>query len=104
MSTLPEKIEDQYDFEAEDLADIQFQSEGLRVDQIPLKISAVLGKVKMDIATLQSLNDGSVIELDRKVGDPIDLYVNDRLIGRGELMMIDGTLGVTLTEIVKDED
>lgn len=74
------------------------------VDNVPVKVSAVLGKTQIDVATLRTLGDGSVIELDRKVGEPIDLYVNDRLIARGELVMVDGSLGVTMTEIVKEDD
>jgi len=73
-------------------------------ENVPVKISAVLGKTKIDVAKLRQLQAGAVIELDRKVGEPIDLYVNDRLIARGELVMIDGSLGVTMTEIVKEND
>ncbi|MCA8888707.1 MAG: flagellar motor switch protein FliN [Parvularculaceae bacterium] len=71
---------------------------------VPVKISAVLGKMKMDVGSLMQLDEGSIIELDRKVGEPIDLYVNDKLIARGELVMVDGVLGVTMTEVVKDAD
>jgi flagellar motor switch protein FliN/FliY len=71
---------------------------------VPVKISAVLGKTRMDVGSLMQLGEGSIIELDRKVGEPIDLYVNDKLIARGELVMVDGVLGVTMTEIVKDSD
>lgn len=74
------------------------------IENVPVKISAVLGKTKIDVARLRELGDGAVIELDRKVGEPIDLYVNDRLIARGELVMVDGALGVTMTEIVRDDD
>lgn len=74
------------------------------IDNVPVKISAVLGKTKMDVARLRELGDGAVIELDRKVGEPIDLYVNDRLVARGELVMVDGALGVTMTEIVREDD
>jgi len=73
-------------------------------EDVPVKIAAVLGKTKIDIAKLKSLGDNAVIELDRKVGEPIDLYVNDRLIARGELVMTDGVLGVTMTEIVRNDD
>ncbi len=73
-------------------------------ENVPVKISAVLGKTKIDVAQLRQLNEGAIIELNRKVGEPIDLYVNDRLIARGELVMVDGSLGVTMTEIVKDDD
>ena len=68
---------------------------------VPVKVSAVLGKKRIAIADLMALDAGSVIELDRRVGEPIDLYINDTLIARGELVMIDGALGVTMTEIVR---
>jgi flagellar motor switch protein FliN/FliY len=71
---------------------------------VPVRISAVLGKKRMTVAALMRLEQGAIIELDRKVGEPIDLYVNDRLIARGELVMVEGSLGVTMTEIVKDDD
>jgi flagellar motor switch protein FliN/FliY len=71
---------------------------------IPVKVTAVLGKTRMNIADLMTLDAGSIIELDRRVGEPIDLYVNDRLIARGELVMVDGVLGVTMTEVVKETD
>ena len=73
-------------------------------ENVPVKISAVLGKTKIDVAQLRQLNQGAIIDLNRKVGEPIDLYVNDRLIARGELVMVDGSLGVTMTEIVKEDD
>jgi flagellar motor switch protein FliN/FliY len=92
-----------------DLPDIEEQPDaGPRptrsIEDVPVKISAVLGKTKIDVAQLKTLGDGAVIELDRKVGEPIDLYVNDRLIARGELVITDGVLGVTMTEIVRDDD
>ncbi|MEL7486972.1 MAG: flagellar motor switch protein FliN [Pseudomonadota bacterium] len=74
------------------------------VYDVPVTVSAVLGKTRIDVASLMRLGDGAVIELDRKVGEPIDLYVNDRLIARGELVMVDGSLGVTMTEIIAHGD
>ena len=71
---------------------------------VPVKVSAVLGKTRIKVGELMSLGQGAIIALDRKVGEPIDLYVNDRLIARGELVMVDGALGVTMTEIVKDDE
>lgn len=71
---------------------------------VPVKVTAVLGKVRMNVAELMALGEGSIIELDRRVGEPIDLYVNDRLIARGELVMVDGVLGVTMTEVVKETE
>lgn len=73
------------------------------VYDVPVKVQAVLGRAKMPIAELVSMRSGYVFELDRRVGEPIDVLVNDRLIARGEIVMIDGSLGVTLTEIVKQD-
>ncbi len=71
---------------------------------VPVKVTAVLGKTRLNVAELMTLGAGSIIELDRRVGEPIDLYVNDRLIARGELVMVDGVLGVTMTEVVKETE
>jgi flagellar motor switch protein FliN/FliY len=58
----------------------------------------------MEVASLLRLARGSVIELDRKVGEAIDIYVNNRLVARGEVVVVDERLGVTMTEIIKDGD
>jgi len=68
---------------------------------IPVKISAVLGSHKIKVEELLAMEDGTILDLDRKVGEPIDLYVNETLIGRGELVMTDTGLGVSMTEIVQ---
>lgn len=70
---------------------------------IPVTVQAVLGGSTMPIADLLELRTGSVVELDRRVGEPVDLLVNGRVIARGELVLLDGDLGVTLTEVVKAE-
>lgn len=74
------------------------------VFEVPVNISAVLGKSHMSVAQLLKLNKGSVLELDRKVGEAIDIYVNNRLVARGEVVIVDERLGVTMTEIIKDGD
>ena len=56
------------------------------------------------VAQLLQLTQGSVLELDRKVGEAIDIYVNNRLVARGEVVIVDERLGVTMTEIIKDGD
>lgn len=70
------------------------------VFDVPVKISAVLGRTQIEISNLLDLNEGDVIELDRKVGEAIDLYVNNRLVARGEVVLVDEKLGVTMTEII----
>ena len=74
------------------------------VFDVPVNISAVLGKAHMSVAQLLKLGQGSVLELDRKVGEAIDIYVNNRLVARGEVVVVDERLGVTMTEIIKDND
>ncbi len=74
------------------------------VFDVPVGISAVLGKASMSVAQLLKLGAGSVLELDRKVGEAIDIYVNNRLVARGEVVVVDDRLGVTMTEIIKSED
>lgn len=74
------------------------------VFDVPVSISAVLGRATMSVAQLLQLNSGSILELDRKVGEAIDIYVNNRLVARGEVVIVDERLGVTMTEIIKDGD
>ncbi len=74
------------------------------VYDVPVNIQAVLGKANVDVATLLGLTSGSVIELDRKIGEAIDIYVNNRLVARGEVVIVEERLGVTMTEIIKDGD
>lgn len=70
---------------------------------IPVQISAVLGRSSMPVNQLLKLGRGAVVELDRKVGEAIDIYVNNRLVARGEVVVVEDKLGVTMTEIVKSD-
>lgn len=71
---------------------------------VPVNVQVVLGCTTMPVSQLLKLGRGAVVELDRKVGEAVDVYVNDRLIARGEVVIVDkGHLGVTMTEIVKSE-
>ena len=71
------------------------------VFDVPVSVSAVLGKTSMEVSQLLKLGRGAVVELDRKVGEAIDIYVNDRLVARGEVVLVEERLGITMTEIVK---
>lgn len=71
------------------------------VAEIHVKISAVLGKTNMSVNDVLKLGRGAVIELERKVGEPVDVYLNDRLVARGEVVVVDDKLGITMTEIIK---
>ncbi|GGB39077.1 flagellar motor switch protein FliN [Tistrella bauzanensis] len=73
------------------------------VYQVPVQVSAVLGKATMQVNQLLKLGRGAVVELDRKVGEAVDIYVNDRLVARGEVVVVEDRLGVTMTEIIKTD-
>ncbi|PIR32698.1 MAG: flagellar motor switch protein FliN [Alphaproteobacteria bacterium CG11_big_fil_rev_8_21_14_0_20_44_7] len=73
------------------------------VYDIPVQISAVLGNAEMQVNNLLKLGRGAVIELDRKVGEPVDIFVNNRLIARGEVVIVEDKIGITMTEIIKNE-
>jgi flagellar motor switch protein FliN/FliY len=70
---------------------------------VPVQVSAVLGRARMEVGELLQLGPGTVLELDRKVGEAIDIYVNNRLVARGEVVLVEEKLGVTMTEIIKAE-
>ena len=73
------------------------------VFDVPVQVSAVLGRSKMGVGELLKLGPGTVLELDRRVGEAIDIYVNNRLVARGEVVLVEDKLGVTMTEILKAE-
>ncbi len=73
------------------------------VFDVPVNVYAVLGKTNIDVAQLLKLERGAIVELDRKIGEAIDIYVNNRLVARGEVVVVEERLGVTMTEIVKND-
>ena len=103
----PENTEDDQAVDVNDLSEIDHLPKSARdleaVYDIPVQVSAVLGKSTMQVSELLKLGRGAVIELDRKVGEAIDIYVNNRLVARGEVVVVEDRLGVTMTEIIKTE-
>jgi flagellar motor switch protein FliN/FliY len=80
------------------------QAAGLEsVFDVPVRVQAVLGRAAIEVNQLLKLAPGAVVELDRRVGEAIDIFVNDRLVARGEVVLVDEHLGVTMTEIVKQD-
>ena len=71
------------------------------LNQVPLRVSAVLGETKMTVEEVLKLTQGTIIELEKKVGEPIDIYVNDKVIAKGEIVIVGEKIGITLTEIAK---
>ena len=73
------------------------------VYDIPVQVSAVLGKSSMQVSQILKLGRGASVELDRKVGEAVDIYVNNRRVARGEVVVVEDRLGVTMTEIIKTD-
>ena len=87
---------------SQQVADARHSASDLEaVYDVPVTVSAVLGKSGMEVSQLLKLSKGTVVELDRKVGEAIDIYVNNRLVARGEVVLVEDRLGVTMTEIIK---
>ncbi|MCR6671741.1 flagellar motor switch protein FliN [Devosia ginsengisoli] len=73
------------------------------VFDVPVRISVVLGRTKMPVSELLRLDTGTVIELDRQVGEAVEIFINERLVARGEIVLVENKLGVTMTEIIKPQ-
>lgn len=67
---------------------------------VPLTVTAELGTSKMSVAEVLKLGTGSIIELDRLAGGPVDLLVNNKLVARGEVVAVDDNFGVRVTELI----
>ena len=78
------------------------QANGTNIEillDIPLEVSVEIGRTKMVIRDLVQLGPGSIIELDKLIGEPVDLLVNDNLIARGEVVVFDENFGIRITDI-----
>ncbi|MDB2414768.1 flagellar motor switch protein FliN, partial [Rickettsiales bacterium] len=71
------------------------------ISDIPVEVSAILGQTTMPVSQLLKMGRGAVVKLDRKVGEAIDIYVNNRLVAKGEVVIVENRIGVTMTEIIK---
>jgi flagellar motor switch protein FliN/FliY len=67
---------------------------------VSLRVSVELGRTRMQLAQILELQHGSVIELDRMAGDPVDIFVNDLMVARGEVVIVDDKFGVRITEMI----
>lgn len=73
------------------------------IQDVPIEVSVVLGETKISIEQLLKMGSGSIVQLNRKVGESVDMFVNDRCVARGEVVVVDGKIGITMTEIIKSE-
>ena len=71
------------------------------VFDVPVRIAVVLRRARVPVSNLLKMDVGTVVELDRQVGEAVEIYVNERLVARGEIVLVENRLGVTMTEIVK---
>lgn len=73
---------------------------GDMIMDIPVSLSVELGRTQMKVREVMSLTTGTVIELEKPVEDPVDLYVNGKLVGRGEVVVVDNCLGIKITQVM----
>lgn len=71
---------------------------------VPVTLSLVVGHARIPIRNLLQLNQGSVVELERAAGEPLDVYVNDTLIAQGEVVVVNDRFGVRLTDVVSPSE
>ena len=67
---------------------------------VSLRVTVELGRTRMKLAQILELQHGSVVELDRLAGDPVDIFVNDRMVAHGEVVVVDDKFGVRITEML----
>lgn len=70
---------------------------------VPVRVEVVLGEARMPVEELLNLSDGEIVELEKRTNEPVDIYVSDRLMARGRLVVANGQLGVKLSEIVDEK-
>ena len=71
------------------------------LNEVPLKVSAVLGETSMTVEELMKCTQGTIIELEKQVGEAVDIYVNGKIVAKGEIVIVGEKIGITLTEIAK---
>ena len=97
--------DDVKDLEIQEIQDAGKTSQGAPKDinfilDIPLEVTVVIGRTKILVQELLQLGQGSVVALEKLAGEPMEVYVNDRLIGRGEVVVVNERFGVRLTDII----
>ncbi len=74
------------------------------LNDVPLKLTVELGQGKITIRDLLKLKDGSIIDLDKLAGEPLELFVNDKLVSRGEVVVSNDHYAIRLTDVISDID
>jgi flagellar motor switch protein FliN/FliY len=85
--------------------DVPFDESGMEIlMDIPLEISVELGRKRMVVRDIVELISGSIIEIDKAAGEPVDVLVNGKLVARGEVVVIEDNFGVRITEILSPQE
>lgn len=88
-----------------DVADSRFDDRGIDLLlDIPLEVAVEVGRSRILVRDLLQLQEGSLVELDKLAGEPLDLYVNSRLIARGEAVVVNDKFGLRLTDVVSPSE
>jgi flagellar motor switch protein FliN/FliY len=74
------------------------------IEDVPVEVTVVLGETTITVDELLKMGKGAIVELDRKVGEPVELYVNERCVAKGEIVVVDNKIGITMTEIIKNDN
>jgi flagellar motor switch protein FliN/FliY len=90
-------------FEPVPIQESEVKNLGMLLD-IPLQVTVELGRTKRSVKDILDLSPGSIIELDKLAGEPVDILINNRLIAKGEVVVIDENFGVRVTDIVSQSD
>ncbi len=99
-----ESAENQAPEEKEEISEEQGERELDFILDIPLELSVELGKTKMLVNDLLQLGQGSIVELNKLAGEPLEVYINRKLIARGEVVVVNEKFGVRLTDIITPID
>ena len=110
LEAVPAKIDDLYDVSIKELADeiktgddalnkLRIQNLDFILD-IPLKVSVELGRTSVSIKDLLQIGQGSVLELDKLAGEPLEILVNGKLVAKGEVVVVNEKFGIRLTDII----
>jgi flagellar motor switch protein FliN/FliY len=113
LGNLAKELTDQADQQAGGLGGDALGAEGMDpakernlqlILDIPLRVTVELGRTKMPVSELLNLGQGSVIELSKLAGEPMEVFVNDKLIARGEAVVVNEKFGVRLTDIISTKE
>jgi flagellar motor switch protein FliN/FliY len=106
QNALPEPVVEGVEYEQLiDLSEAAAPAPDIRMLlEVPLQIAVELGRTRLTIRELLELSQGSILELDRHAGEPVDVLVNGRPLARGEVVVIDEDFGIRITDVVSEEE